>query len=198
MLKTIVLVTSITIVKSEIMHFVEIIGNYSEDPDNIYDGQLYNDNGYFWVMYDPEEELSGSELEAKIKNIIPKLGSTPQTEILLDIGKNVQSEILAAEFVRKFDRVCPVWWILYRLYTLCQISWNYTRPKGVGQADRPPQWPRNTSKTVWSCISCISLGGPHHCRSAPWPAVGSNPRVTRREPGNSALCRLKTDSLPYK
>jgi len=107
MLKTIVLVSSIPIVKSEFMQFVKIIGNYSEDPDNIYDGQLYNDNGYFWVMYDPEEELSGSELEAKIKNIIPKLGSSPQTEILLDIGKNFQSEMLAAEFVKHFDKIWP-------------------------------------------------------------------------------------------
>ncbi|MBC6472266.1 MAG: hypothetical protein GDA48_05180 [Hormoscilla sp. GM102CHS1] len=107
MLKTIVLVSSVTIVKSEFMQFIQTLDNYSEDPDKIYDGQLDNNNGYFWVRYDPEEEFSGSELEAKIENIIPKLGSSPQTEILLDIGKNVQSEMLAAEFVKHFDKIWP-------------------------------------------------------------------------------------------
>lgn len=107
MLKTIVLVSSISIVKYEFMQFIKNLGNYSEDPDKIYDGQLYNNNGYFWVMYDPEEELSGSELEAKIKKITQKLESPPQTEILLDIGKNVQSEMLAAEFVKHFDKNWP-------------------------------------------------------------------------------------------
>ena len=104
--RPVVLVSKEKLTRSEFMKFIKTCGAEISD-DGIYDGQLYNDNGYLWVMYDPEEELSGSELEAKIQNIIPKLGSSPQTEILLDIGKNVQSEMLAAEFVEHFDKIWP-------------------------------------------------------------------------------------------
>ena len=95
------------ITRSEFMQFLKTCGAEKSD-DGIYEGYLYNnDAGVVWVMYDPEEELSGSELEAKIEKIIQKLGSSPQTEILLDIGKNVQSEMLAAEFVKHFDKNWP-------------------------------------------------------------------------------------------
>jgi len=120
--RPVVLVSKEKITRSEFMQFLKTCGAEKSDDDvrcvvriaraehigGIYDGYLYNnDTGVLWVMYAPEEELSGSELEAKIKNIIPKLGSPPQTEILLDIGKNVPSEILAAEFVELFDQIWP-------------------------------------------------------------------------------------------
>ncbi|MBC6477469.1 MAG: hypothetical protein EBE86_031490 [Hormoscilla sp. GUM202] len=105
--RPVVLVSKEKITRSEFIQFLQTCGAEKSD-DGIYDGYLYNnDAGVLWVIYNPEEELSGSELEAKIKNIIPKLGSSPQTEILLDIGKNVQSEMLAAEFVKHFDKIWP-------------------------------------------------------------------------------------------
>jgi len=105
--RPVVLVSKEKIGRSEFLPFLKTCGAKISE-DEIYDGYLYNnDAGVVWVMYDPEEELSGSKLEAKIKNIIPKLGSPPQTEIILDIGKNVKSEMLAAEFVKHFDKIWP-------------------------------------------------------------------------------------------
>ena len=95
-------VSSQKIDREEFMQFLQKFDGYSEDPDRIYDAQLSNSAGYFWIEYEPEEELSGEELETKNKNILQKLGSLPQTEILLDIGKSRESKQLAAEFIGKF------------------------------------------------------------------------------------------------
>ncbi|MGK7901278.1 MAG: hypothetical protein AB4352_07670 [Hormoscilla sp.] len=94
MLRTIVLVASKLIAHSEFMQFLQTMGADISNEDRVYDGQLHNHTGgYLWIKYNPEEELSGSELEARIKSITEKLGSPPQTQILIDIGKNFSSGI---------------------------------------------------------------------------------------------------------
>ncbi|MBC6456125.1 MAG: hypothetical protein GDA43_25560 [Hormoscilla sp. SP5CHS1] len=145
MLKTIVLVTKRLIVRSEFMEFIQKLGADFSNEDIVYDGQLYDrTGGYLWIKYNPEEELSGSELESRVKSITEKLGSSPQTQILIDIGKNRSSEILAAEFVTLFSRI----WsciidddnsILYSVPEfLEEVGWT-PRLQGIanGVSDRP-------------------------------------------------------------
>ncbi len=94
------LISSTDIKQKEFTTFLEKSGVVLH-PDNLYDGRLSKGNIHVWIALDNNElkNFDANEIEV----IRQKLGGIPQSHILLDVSKELDSEQMALEFACKFS-----------------------------------------------------------------------------------------------